>query len=120
MFGGILRHLFHEERFLQIELDRRLGRGRLEQFLKSVATNIDTVEEGNDNASGYLVCYTDIPHDGGTAFESRELMPTSTFVSDKIRESIKLATRDEKAQKVLEVLAGARNVDLGGKYPLQP
>jgi hypothetical protein len=97
MFGGILRHLFHDEYHLQRELEAHLGRGRLEQVLKSVV---------NDTVSGYLVCYTDIPYDGDQAFESRELMATSSYVKDKIRESTKLVPIDEKARKVLEVLQG--------------
>jgi hypothetical protein len=76
------------------------------------------VKEGNGNASGYLVCYTDIPRDGDRAFESRKLRLTSLHVREKIREYLNLVSEIEKAKKVLEALSGTvtEKVDLGGAY----
>jgi hypothetical protein len=104
-FGGIVRHLFRNKSMAQRELDRHLGGEELDSILKSEVTNIDT-DPGKGNVSGYLVCYTDIPCSGDRAFESRELMLTSSYVRDAIRENMELVPIDEKARKVLEVLQG--------------
>jgi hypothetical protein len=89
--GGILRHLFHDKSILQGELESHLGTDRLTKFLRSEVFGVDA-ETGNGNASGYLVCYTDIPFDGDRAFKSRKLMLTSSYVREKTRENINLVS----------------------------
>jgi hypothetical protein len=114
-FGGIVRHLFRNKSMAQRELDVHLGGEELDSILKSEVTNVDT-DPGKGNVSGYLVCYTDIPCSGDRAFESRELMLTSSFVRDAIRENMELISQDESVKKVRKALGGNRKADLGGFY----
>jgi hypothetical protein len=113
MYGGILRHLFANRDYLRDELKRRLQEGELEKFLLAEIYDVDTVT-GTGKASGYLVCYTDIPIGGEKPFRSRKLVLTSMYVRESIREHIRLVTEEQLAMKVLRVLNNVVNADLGG------
>jgi hypothetical protein len=114
-YGGILRHLFRNKVGLEMGLYRCLTTDKLAQFLRAEVTDVDT-DERNGNASGYLVCYAEIPFDGVGAFKSRKLRLTSSYARQKIRENMDLVTEVESAKKVLKVLSGARMFDFGGNF----
>mmetsp|Transcript_35262 Transcript_35262/g.85347 ORF Transcript_35262/g.85347 Transcript_35262/m.85347 type:complete len:628 (-) Transcript_35262:248-2131(-) len=112
-FGGIVRHCLEtdvpEIERLEGEVKKRCKRITLET-LSAFYENINEDPNGGteDNISGFVASYADIPTEGENSFQDKTLVMTSEFVRELIRERLNLKETNDYLSALLEHLKRRR------------
>lgn len=108
-FGGIIRRtLEYGQRQLKThkeQLDKRILVVNPD-VITSMHCGLDDNSNAqlNNNISGFIAAYTDIPQTGNEAFTENDLTMTSKYVCDKVREKLRLASPREHLQQLAKCL----------------
>ena len=109
VFGGIFQWclLFQTDKDREIkqkEVDAKCNHVTAET-LRSIAAHIDDHQDARqDDISGFVCCYTDIPTDGDAPFKAPSLTLTSHYVRQRLTEKMTLASLLDNLRMLANVL----------------
>ena len=109
-FGGIIRRTLEYSKRTQKEftdeLEKRIQSVDI-RVIRSMHLGLDDSSNAQleNNISGYICAYHDIPECGDDAFSKHDLTMTSNFARIKVREKLSLTNPKRHGQQLLECLA---------------
>jgi hypothetical protein len=113
-FGGIVRHILHEDLEIESNLKDRLKNMDFNLLTSATTLNMDRDAVG-ENISGFLICYDNRSIKGRDRFAIKKLEFTSACVKEEVQERIRRLPVQESMQIVLDRLDGEKKRDISGK-----